>query len=307
VPAVLPSQYYLEKTDWLKQQGNWRTRVITDKVVSPLEADGNHLLIHREGQTLINFSGNDYLGLSQDNRLKQAAIEAIQNYGTGSGSARLISGHTELTHQLEKTIAGWKQTESALIFNSGYQTNVGILQAILKPGDWVFCDRLNHASLVDGCLLSGARWSRYRHLDLHHLDQLLGKAPQQVLKWIVTDSVFSMDGDYPDLKKLVEIAKKHHALIMLDEAHATGLFGNQRSSGLAEQFGVCNDIALQVGTFSKALGGSGGFVAGSSLLIEWLVNHARGFIYSTALPPSVIASALQERQSANWINASPLA
>lgn len=247
--------------------------------------------IYVDGQPAINFSSNDYLGLATDERLKEAAIEAIQQYGTGSSASRLISGTGPLVLGLEQALAQFKHSEAALVFNSGYQANVGILQAILEPGDWVFCDRLNHASLMDGCRLSGARWTRYHHLDLQNLEARLRKAPAEACKWIVTDSVFSMDGDYPDLNALVEIAEHHGALIMVDEAHATGLYGSARSSGLCEQFGVSDRITLQMGTFSKALGGAGAYVAGSHVMINTLINRARGFIYSTALPPAVIAAA----------------
>jgi 8-amino-7-oxononanoate synthase len=245
-----------------------------------------------DGQAAINFSSNDYLGLAFNERLKAAAIEAIRQYGTGSCASRLISGTGPLVQELEREIAQFKQTEAALVLNSGYQANVSILQAILQPGDWVFCDRLNHASLVDGCKLSGARWTRYQHLDLQNLEVRLKKAPHGARKWIVTDTAFSMDGDFPDLVALAEIAERHNALIMVDEAHATGLYGDEHSSGLCEQFGVSQRIALQMGTFSKALGGAGAYVAGSQVMIDTLVNHARGFIYSTALPPAVIGSAL---------------
>jgi 8-amino-7-oxononanoate synthase len=220
-------------------------------------------------------------------------MDAIRRYGTGSSASRLISGTSELVRDLEQALAAFKHTESALVFNSGYQANVAILQAILQPGDWVFCDKLNHASLVDGCLLSGARWTRYRHLDLNHLEQKLTKAPAEGRRWIITDTVFSMDGDYPDLQTLLEISERHHALVMVDEAHATGLYGERSSSGLCEQLGVSKRVALQMGTFSKALGGAGAYVAGSQVLIDTLINQARGFIYSTALPPATIAAARQ--------------
>ena len=155
----------------------------------------------------------------------------------------------------------------------------------------MFCDRLNHASLMDGCLLSGARWSRYRHLDSEHLENRLRQAPKNARKWVVTDSVFSMDGDYPDLRAMLDVAERYDAWVMVDEAHATGLYGAQRSSGLCEAFGVAERVALQMGTFGKALGGFGAYAAGSNILIQMLVNRARGFIYSTALPPATIAAA----------------
>lgn len=244
-----------------------------------------------EGVQAVNFSSNDYLGLASDERLKRAAIDAIERYGTGSAASRLICGTSPLIAELETELARFKQTEAALVFNSGYQANVAILQAILRGGDFVFCDKLNHASLMDGCLLSGASWARYRHLDLAHLEEKLQKAPTGARKWVVTDSVFSMDGDYPDLPRLVEIAERHGALVMVDEAHATGLYG-AKGSGLCEQLGIQNRVALQMGTFSKALGSSGAYVAGARVLIDWLVNQARGFIYSTAQSPAVMGASL---------------
>ncbi len=245
-----------------------------------------------EGEPAVNFSSNDYLGLSHDERLKHAAIEAIKRYGTGVGSSRLIAGTNRLVMQLEAELAAFKGTQAALVFNSGYQANVAILQAVLEPGDYVFCDRLNHASLMDGVLLSGARWTRYRHLDYGHLEDKLKKAPPEARKWIVTDSVFSMDGDYPDLRLLTELAERYNAFTLVDEAHATGLFG-EKSSGLCEQFGVSDRVTLQMGTFSKAMGGAGAFVACSWIMRDVLVNRARGFIFSTGLPPAAVGSALK--------------
>ena len=278
----------------LRETGQFRRcRTITPDSTNLMEPKSafSSTVVQIDGQPAINFSSNDYLGLSQDERLKAASIEAVQQYGTGSAASRLISGTGPLVQALEMALARFKNTEAALVFNSGYQANVAILQAILEPGDWVFCDRLNHASLVDGCRLSEARWTRYQHLDLAHLESRLRKAPAQARKWIVTDSVFSMDGDYPDLNALVDIAERYHAWVMVDEAHATGLYGKTRSSGLCEQLGLSDRVALQMGTFSKALGGAGAYVAGSQIMIDTLINRARGFIYSTALPPAVIAAA----------------
>lgn len=245
-----------------------------------------------DGQPAINFSSNDYLGLASDERLKAAAIKAVQTYGAGSAASRLISGTSPLMIELEQELTQFKQTEAALVFNSGYQANVAILQALLSSHDWVFADKLNHASLIDGCLLSGAKWARYRHLDLANLAKKLATAPPDARKWIVTDSVFSMDGDYPDLLALIDLAERHNALVMVDEAHATGLYG-PKSSGLCERFGVNQRVALQMGTFSKAMGSSGAYVAGPEVLIQTLVNQARGFIYSTAQSPAVTGAALE--------------
>lgn len=240
---------------------------------------------------IADFSSNDYLGLSTHPALVQSAIEASKTFGIGSTGSRLISGTSEAVIELENTIAQWKGTEAALVFNSGYQANVAILQAVLESGDFVAFDRLNHASLIDGVRLSNAKWRRYKHLDLGDLERALTKAPNDSKRWIVTDSLFSMDGDYPDLQRLVKIAKQNNACILIDEAHASGVFGKTKRSGLCEELEVSRDITLQMGTFSKALGGFGAYVAGSRTMIDFLVNKARGFIYSTALPPAAVAAA----------------
>lgn len=263
------------------------------RLVSPAPGASSSMQVQVDGRAVVNFSSNDYLGLAHDARLQAASVEALGQYGTGSAGSRLITGTGPLVQVLESTLAGFKQAEAALVFNSGYQANVAILQALLTPEDRVFCDKLNHASLMDGCLWSGARWSRYRHLDLAQLEARLQKAPVAARKWIVTDSVFSMDGDYPDLRALADLAESYQALLLVDEAHATGLYGDTRSSGLCEQYGVSGRVALQMGTFSKALGGFGAYVAGPRTLIDTLVNRSRGFIYSTALPPGVWAAALE--------------
>ncbi len=246
-----------------------------------------------DGQLAVDFCSNHYLGLAQDKRLKTAAYEAIQRYGTGSGSSRLVSGTSLPIKQLEESVARFKGTESARIFNSGYQANVGVIQALLGKGDYVFMDRLNHASLVDGCLLSGARLVRYAHLDMTNLESRLRKVPADQRKWIISDTVFSMDGDSlkGQLGHLLDLAEQYNALVMLDEAHATGLWGDKRSSGLVEAEGETERVTLHMGTFSKALGGFGAYVAGSQALMEVLTNRSRGFIYSTALPPAVVATA----------------
>lgn len=276
---------YQQELDELVEQGQLRRCRL-------IETDPhNPVLIRIEGQAAINFSSNDYLGLSHDPRLREATIEAVRDYGTGSGGSRLIGGTGPLVCELEEALARFKQTEAALVLNSGYQANVTLMQALLSSEDRVFCDKLNHASLMDGVLLSGARWTRYKHLDLWHLEEKLKKAPPEARKWIVTDSVFSMDGDYPDLKALVTLAERYGALTLVDEAHATGLFG-ARSGGLCEEQAVSNRVTLQMGTFSKALGGFGAYAAGSKVMIETLINKARGFIYSTALPPAVTGAAL---------------
>jgi 8-amino-7-oxononanoate synthase len=250
-------------------------------------------LQHPNGNWLINASGNDYLGLSQHPKLKQASHQAIEQWGVGAGASRLVVGSSQLHQALEAKLCEFKKAEAALLFNSGYQANVTLLQALCGKDDLILADKLNHASLVDGCLLSGAQWSRYQHANLSHLESKLKKA-KSTLKgnlWIVTDSLFSMDGDTLDLKALVELASQYGAYTYIDEAHATGLFGKTHS-GLAEHYGVTNQLTVQMGTFSKALGGAGGYAVASKALIEWVINKGRGFVYSTALPPAVVASNL---------------
>jgi 8-amino-7-oxononanoate synthase len=262
------------------------------RVVTPLE--GAQCLV--DGQPAINFCSNNYLGLAADSRLKAVAIAAIEQYGVGTGSARLVSGTAPLVAELEATLAEFKQAEAALVFNSGYQANVAILQALTEDTDTLFLDKWNHASLVDGALLCGARWTRYAHGDLNHLEARLKAAHQKrsvdSAFWIVTDSVFSMDGDWAPLAEMVTLAERYDACLMVDEAHATGVYGPVRSSGLAEELGLSQAITLQMGTLSKALGGMGGYVAGSRVLIDTLINRGRGFIYSTAMPPASVAAAL---------------
>ncbi|MDX2084543.1 MAG: 8-amino-7-oxononanoate synthase [Candidatus Melainabacteria bacterium] len=243
-------------------------------------------------QPLVNFCSNNYLGLAQHPHLIAASIRATQQYGTGSGASQLICGYYPLLRQLALAVCQWKATEAALVFSSGYQANVSILQALLLPEDWVFFDRLNHASLYDGCLMSKAKLIRYPHRDMEALAKRLAGAPSGVNKWIVTDSLFSMDGSMADLHKLSEIAHAHGALVLVDEAHASGLYGEKRRSGLVEHFQAGQGITLQMGTFSKALGGQGAYVAGPQVLIDWLINRARGFIYTTAPPPGTVAAAL---------------
>ncbi len=242
------------------------------------------------GKTLFDLSSNDYLNFSTHFKLKEAAKEAVDSYGTGSSASRLLSGDLEIHHKLEEEVAKLKNTESALIFNSGYQANLGIISSLYGRKDAVFSDKLSHASLIDGISLSKATHFRFRHNDFSHLDYLLNKKRKnfkQVL--IVTEGVFSMDGDIPDLERLVELKKKYNCKILVDEAHATGIFG-KTGSGIIEQQGLAGQIDLIMGTFSKALGSFGAYLGCSEKIKTYLINTCRSFIYSTALAPSVIAS-----------------
>lgn len=245
--------------------------------------------IHTGGQSLVNFASNDYLGLASDDSVCQAARQAIENCGFGAGASPLVTGYTEEHHALEAELAVFYDAERALVFGSGYAANLGTIQALVGPGDAVYGDKLNHASLIDGCRLSGAYFRTYRHADPDHLAWQISRGQPARRRLIVTDSVFSMDGDTAPLPELVALAKQHDAMLLVDEAHATGVLG-PKGRGLAEQLGCESGITVHVGTLSKALGASGGFVVGSERLVEWLIHKARSYVYSTATP-AVIASA----------------
>lgn len=245
--------------------------------------------IDLDGRRILNFSSNDYLGLAADPRLADAARQALEQEGVGAGASRLISGHLSAHRRLEQTLAEFKKTEAALVFSTGYMANVGILSSILDRDDVVFSDRLNHASIVDGIILSRAQLKRYPHADMEALEDLLKVSDQRQKKLIVTDSVFSMDGDIAPLDRIVDLAERYGALVMVDEAHGLGVMG-QSGRGVVEHFGVSDRIDIQMGTLSKAAGCLGGYVCGSRRLIDYLVNAARSFIYTTALPPMVAAA-----------------
>jgi 8-amino-7-oxononanoate synthase len=240
------------------------------------------------GRELLNLSSNDYLGLSQDPRLIGAAQDAAARWGVGAGASRLVAGHLALHREVEDHLAHFKETEAAVIFSAGYMANLGTISALVGPGDTVFCDRLNHASIYDGIKLSGATLARFPHRDLNRLEDLLQKTGSG-RKFIITDSVFSVDGDLAPLKDLVDLKDRHGAVLMVDEAHATGVLGPQ-GAGLAEELGLTQRVEVHMGTFSKALGSLGGYVAGDQRLIDYLHNRARSFIYSTALPPPVLGA-----------------
>jgi 8-amino-7-oxononanoate synthase len=243
-----------------------------------------------DDRRVLLFCSNNYLGLATHPALCAAAAHAIERYGCGAGASRLIAGHTELHAAVEAKLAAFKGTEAALLFSSGYQANVGTITALVGRGDHVFSDALNHASIIDGCRLSRASVQVYPHRDVRALEALLAAAPPAGRRLIVTDSVFSMDGDRAPLRALAGLAEQYHSWLMVDEAHATGVLG-ARGAGLAEADGVTSRIAAHMGTLSKALGGMGAYVAGSRALIEVLVNRARSFVYTTGLAPSAVAAA----------------
>ena len=255
------------------------------KVYEPIDA----VRVKRNNREFLMMASNNYLGLTHDLRVQQAAKYAVEEYGTGSGGARLTSGTFPLFNELELGIADFKHTEQALVFNTGYMANVGTITALMNKNSIIISDELNHASIIDGCRLSGARIERYNHKDIEHAEHIL-KNYKSSHKMIITDGVFSMDGDIAPLDKLYELGKEYNALLMVDDAHSTGVLGNGR--GTAHHFGL-TDVDVQLGTLSKALGSVGGYVAGRKELIEYLVNYSRSFIFSTALSPADIGAALE--------------
>ncbi|MGQ0678845.1 MAG: 8-amino-7-oxononanoate synthase [Actinomycetota bacterium] len=246
------------------------------------------LMVERNGQRLVSFSSNDYLGLSVHPALADAAHRAMGK-GCGSGASRLLGGGSPEVHRLEERLARFKQTEAALIFANGYMANIGVIAALAGRRDALFCDRLNHASIWDGARLSGASLYRYRHGDVAQLEQLLRDATGARRKLIVTETLFGMDGDVAPLEQIVRLSKRHGAALMVDEAHAGGVFG-PRGEGLAYREGVQDVVDLHMGTFGKAFGSYGAYVAGRRSWIDYLVNTCRTFIYTTALPPPAVGA-----------------
>ncbi len=274
---------FSEKLDQIKKNGLYR------KMKHLQTPQGPHIKI--DGKDYLLLSSNSYLGLCNDDRLRQAALDAIEKYGVGSGGSRLTTGSYEIHQKLEEEIAAFKGTEAALLFNTGYMANVGTISSLASKSWVIFSDRLNHASIIDGCRLSGAEIVVYDHCDMSDLARKVQGYPnRQAL--IVTDGLFSVDGDIAPLPALVEIAKKNNILLMVDDAHATGVLG-PNGGGTADYFGLCDEIDISMGTLSKALASEGGFIAGKRSMIDYLVNTARSFIFSTALSPATIAISLK--------------
>jgi 8-amino-7-oxononanoate synthase len=251
------------------------------------------------GKIFVNFSSNDYLGLANDPILKEAAIKAIEKFGAGAGASRLICGSLAPFHQLEETLADFKRADAALTFSTGYTTAIGTICALLGKDDIIVLDKLVHASIVDAAKLSSAKLRVFSHNDLNDLEDKLkwakdeSRHPSPVTRHvlIVTESIFSMDGDAAPLKEMVALKEEYGAWLMVDEAHATGIVG-ENGRGLADKLGVSGQIEIQMGTLGKALGASGGYVCGSRTLIDYLVNRARSFIFSTAPVPAAAAAAI---------------
>ncbi len=251
------------------------------------------------GEELINFGANDYLGLANDARIIQAVASAMETYGWGSGASPLITGHSALHRELERELADFEGTEASVLFPTGFAANAGAISALAKPhrpdspyGPTIlFSDARNHASIIDGCRLSGAPVHIYRHNDPDHLAALLQASPQTARKIIVTDTLFSMDGDLAPLADLLRLAESESALLIVDEAHATGVLG-PTGRGACERMAIDSPNLVRIGTFSKALGSLGGFVAGDRRIIDWIINTSRTLIYSTAAPAAMCAAGL---------------
>ena len=270
-----------------------------ERKLTDLEETGGKISI--QGRDVLNFSSNDYLNLAKHPEVIKASQEAIARYGCGSTASRLMTGNLKIHGELEAALAELLGKEAALVFGSGFLTNQGVITALTDKNYLIFADKLNHASLIDGVRLSGASCFRYRHKDMAHLEKLLKKADPQTEKIIISDSIFSMDGDIAPLADLVELAKKYKTNLFIDEAHAIGIFGN--GGGILKEMGLSHEADLISGTLSKALGSYGGFVACSAEMRKLLINKARSFIYSTGLPPACLGAALE---AISKINSLPL-
>ncbi|MDO8686118.1 MAG: 8-amino-7-oxononanoate synthase [Clostridiales bacterium] len=274
---------FKEALEEIKNKGFYREISYLDT------GQGAHIVIH--GKELLLMSSNSYLGLCNDIRLKEAAIAAINKFGVGAGGSRLTTGSYTLHRELEEKLAEFKGTESCILFSTGYAANIGAISGIADR-DWIiFCDRLNHASIIDGIRLSGAKLVVYKHCDMKDLENKI-KRYHTGKGMIVTDGVFSMDGDIAPVGEIVELAKKHNLMTMVDDAHATGVLGID-GKGTLDHFGLKNEVDISMGTLSKAFASEGGFIAGKRALIDFLRHKAKSFIYSTALAPHNIAVALE--------------
>jgi glycine C-acetyltransferase len=277
------TQFLVDELDQLRQQGLFRAlRVLGSAQDTEVVVDGKHVL---------NLSSNNYLGLTTHPRLKTAMIEATQAWGAGSGAVRTIAGTMTVHEELERRLAEFKHTEASLVFQSGFTANLGVLQSRVKEGDVIISDELNHASIIDGIRLSKAERSIFKHRDLDDLERHLEKHRDRRVKLVVTDGVFSMDGDIAPLTGIVERAERFGALVMVDDAHASGVLG-KNGRGSVNHFGLDGRVDLQMGTLSKAIGVLGGYVAGPQPVRDFLVHRARPFLFSTSHPPGVAAACI---------------
>jgi glycine C-acetyltransferase len=297
---VNPLAYLTEQLDELKKAGSYfRLRELQSACEPVCRADGREV---------INLASNNYLGLANHPKLKEAALEAVRKYGAGTGAVRTITGTLDIHMELERRIAGFKNTEACVVFQSGFTANAGTVSSILTPDDHIISDELNHASIIDGCRLSRAKIHVFAHKNIEaaaeRLEALRDTAGRKLL---ITDGVFSMDGDIGPLPGLVELAEKHGAIMMIDDAHSSGVLG-RNGRGTVDHFGLHGRVQVQVGTLSKAIGVLGGYVCGSKDLIEYLYHRARPFLFSTSHPPAVTAACMaafdlleQEPERVEWL------
>lgn len=276
-------EYILKKLLETKEKGLYRECKYISSEQGPR--------VNIEGREIILLGSNNYLGICNDPRLKKVAIDAVNKYGVGSGGSRLTTGSYDLNKKLEERIAKFKGTEASLVFNTGYMANVGIISALCDRKWTILCDKYNHASIIDGCILSGAKIVRYKHCDMDDLERKieLYKGKNNL---IVTDGVFSMDGNVAPLNEIVKLAKKYNSLTMVDDAHGVGVLG-ENGSGTVSHFNLNEEIDIQMGTLSKSIASVGGYVSGKKYIIDYLKNTSRSFIFSTSLPPSDIAVSLK--------------
>jgi len=277
------TQFLVEELDQLRQQGLFRPlRVLGSAQDTEVVVDGKHVL---------NLSSNNYLGLTTHPRLKAAMIEATEHWGAGSGAVRTIAGTMTIHEDLERRLAEFKHTEASLVFQSGFTANLGVLQSLVREGDVIISDELNHASIIDGIRLSKAERSIFKHKDMDDLERHLEKHRDKRVKLVVSDGVFSMDGDIAPLPAIVERAERFGALVMVDDAHASGVLG-KNGRGSVNHFGLDGRVDLQMGTLSKAIGVLGGYVAGAQVVRDFLIHRARPFLFSTSHPPGVAAACI---------------
>lgn len=279
----------MSKEHWLKSElAQLNQAGLSRSLRSVMTAPAGRILL--DGREVILLGSNNYLGLSVHPIVVEAATAALQKYGTGASASRLMSGNCDLYTELETKIAKAKGTEAALVFASGYLANIGTIPVLASDGDLILSDALNHASIIDGCRLSQATKQIYRHCDVEHIESLLAQSINFRRRLIVTDGVFSMDGDIAPLPEICALAEQYDAMVMVDDAHGFGVLG-ETGGGTIEYFGLENRGVLQMGTLSKAVGGLGGYVAGNANLIDFLINRSRGFIFTTGLPPATLAGA----------------
>jgi len=277
------TQFLADELEQMRRQGLFRPlRVLDSAQDTEVIVDGNRVL---------NLSSNNYLGLTTHPRLKTAMIEATEKWGAGSGAVRTIAGTMTVHQDLERRLAEFKHTEASLVFQSGFTANLGVLQSLVKEGDVIISDELNHASIIDGIRLSKAERSIFKHRDMDDLERHLEQHRDKRVKLVVTDGVFSMDGDIAPLPAIVERAERFGALVMVDDAHASGVMG-KNGRGSVNHFGLDGRVDLQMGTLSKAIGVLGGYVAGAQTVRDFLIHHARPFLFSTSHPPGVAAACI---------------